>query len=135
MVTTLGAAYASDWDTFGKIAAGMEGMRILTGGEVDIVGTITGMKYRNRDTYARAPEHHHHYYTRVYHEPSSRVWVPHTVWKKKWVPRHKEYDPELGEIIVEGHYIKYQVEQGGHWEYTGRPRYKPNRRDYSWRRY
>ncbi|MFC1632191.1 hypothetical protein ACFL1I_02665 [Candidatus Omnitrophota bacterium] len=40
--------------------------------------------------------------------------------KRKWVPEHREYDPRLGQVIVEGHYIKYQVQKGGHWQHSGK---------------
>jgi hypothetical protein len=37
-------ANASDWETFGKVMAGIEGLRVITGGEVDIVGSLTGVR-------------------------------------------------------------------------------------------
>ena len=39
-------AYASDWDKAGKVLTAIEGIRILTGGNVDIIGTITGVNRR-----------------------------------------------------------------------------------------
>ena len=102
-------AYASDWDVAGKVLTGIEGLRILTGGKVDVIGNIAGIARDKRD------EEHCYTYRRKEH--LSRVWVPHFVWEKRWVSEHKEYDPQWGEIVVEGHFIKYRVERGGHWEY------------------
>ena len=116
---TLAAAspgYASDWDKAGKALAIIEGARIITGGNIDLIGNLTGINRNswfssgrgNRGddcrTYARAPRR------------PERVWVPHYVWKKKYIPGHEEYDEKYGNIIVEEHYIKYRVENGGHWE-------------------
>lgn len=101
--------YASDWDVAGKVLTGIEGLRILTGGKVDVIGNVTGIGRDRRDR-----GRHYGYRHR---EHCRRVWMPRFVWKKKWVPEHREYDARLGEIIVEGHYIKYKVERGGHWEY------------------
>jgi len=105
-------SYASDWDKAGKALTIIEGVRILTGGKVDIVGALTGIN--EPDTYVyqtRHPRWHKQKY-KVY---SKRVWVPHLVWKKKYIPKHQEYDERYGKIIVEGHYIRYQVENGGRW--------------------
>ncbi|UCC95274.1 MAG: hypothetical protein JSW40_00575 [Candidatus Omnitrophota bacterium] len=106
--------YGSDWDKVGKIFAGIEGLRILTGGNVDVVGTFTGIN--NNDRYiVRRSKHHHHTYGRG--GSCRRIWAPRFTWKKRWIPTHKEYDEELGEIIVEGHYIKYKINNGGYWTY------------------
>jgi hypothetical protein len=111
--------YASDWDTVGKIFAGIEGVRILTGDRVDIIGTITGIKgdghHKHRDSRRHKDRHTSHVY--VYQDSCPKVWVPQVVWKRKYIPEHTEYDPRYGEIIVEGHYIKYQVQEGGYWSY------------------
>ena len=97
--------YASDWDKAGKAFAIIEGVRVLTRGSVDIIGTITGINQNPK--YARNYRHQ-------YCQPK-KIWVPHMVWERKYVPEHREYSPQYGEIIVEGHYIRYQVERGGHW--------------------
>ena len=107
------ASFASDWDVAGKVLTGIEGLRILTRGGVDIIGNITGIKEKR---YTTGQGHHKHDYRR--HEDCHRVWVPRFVWKKKWIPTHKEYDKRFGEIVVKGHYIKYKVERGGYWDYT-----------------
>jgi hypothetical protein len=112
--------YASDWDKAGKILTAFEGIRVLSGGNVDIIGSITGINKNNR--YART-EKHDYTCTKKHNrcevsKPkccSCDVWVPHMVWKRKYVPEHKEYSKEHGTIIVEAHYIRYRVEQGGHW--------------------
>lgn len=111
------AAQASDWDVAGKILTGIEGMRILTGGRVDIIGTITGIEpdQKHQVVYSKP-----YRYKRNRHNSSRRIWVPDYVWKKKWVPKHTEYDPELGEIIVGGHYLRYKIETGGHWGYSSK---------------
>jgi hypothetical protein len=113
-------SYASDWDKAGKALAIIEGARILTGGNVDIIGNITGIN-RNRGNQGFLGGYNQcrpqRSYSRTYASAPQRVWVPHYVWRKKYIPEHEEYSPEYGTIIVEGHYIKYQAEDGGHWEY------------------
>ena len=112
LFTTAVPLYASDWDKVGKALAGIEGMRLLTGGNIDILGTVTGMNARNRQSQQRTVIHH------VYEPAPQRVWVPpREVWAKKWVPEYTTYDDELGEIVVEGHYIKYRTEKEGYWTY------------------
>ncbi len=110
VVIFLTPGYASDWDTAGKIFAGIEGMRVLSGGNIDIIGSMTGIN--------RHKGHSHTSYAKCHPHCSHRVWVPKMVWKKKYVPQHKEYSEKYGEIIVESHYIKYQVERGGKWIYA-----------------
>ena len=104
--------YASDWDKAGKVLTIIEGARILTGGKVDIIGTLTGTKQDvasgryegyHRGDQVRGPRY------------SRRVWIPHLVCKREYIPQHEEYSERYGRIIVEGHYITYQVEDGGHW--------------------
>ncbi|MBN2483928.1 MAG: hypothetical protein JXD21_06995 [Candidatus Omnitrophica bacterium] len=106
--------YASDWDKAGKILTVVEGMRILTGGKVDIVGNITGIN--KPYSYAPARPSRARY---VHSRPArpEKVWVPHYVWRNEYVPAHREYQPGYGSVVVEGHYVQYQVEQGGHWEW------------------
>jgi len=112
--TAVAPVYASDWDKAGKALTIIEGLRILTGGRVDFIGNIAGIN-RNAE-YAR--ETHHDYYVKEEirrHHPR-RVWVPHFVWKRKYIPRHEEYIRGRGLVIIEAHYIEYRVEEGGHWE-------------------
>jgi hypothetical protein len=106
--------YASDWDKAGKILTGIEAVRILTGGNVDIIGSMTGVKPRTevleRQAYVyRGPSRHSEY---------NKIWVPNYVWIKEYVPRHTEYVAPYGKVLVEGHYVTRQVESGSHWEYT-----------------
>lgn len=110
----LTSAYASDWDVAGKVLTGITGLRILTGGKVDIIGAITGSGRARDRKYAPSEPRH---YSKVRQQPCKRVWVAHYVWKKEWVPEHTEFDNNLGEVVVEGHYIRYKVESGGYWEY------------------
>jgi hypothetical protein len=116
-------SFASDWDKAGKVFAVTEGFRILTGGAVDILGSITGVKQRehareNRGHFER--DEHPRYIVRREFRPEpvrvERIWVPHLVWREKFVPEHSEYKPGYGNIWVGAHYEKYQVEEGGHWE-------------------
>ena len=101
-------AFASDWDVAGKVLTGVEGVRIVTGGKIDPIGAMIGFMrdpqpdQQNRYAYARK-------------EHSRRVWVPHYVWKKEYIPEHREYSERYGRFIVEGHFIRYRVENGGHW--------------------
>jgi len=115
-------SYASDWDKAGKILTGIEGVRIITGGKFDLIGNMFGIS--NKTQYPRGYNSQHrvknnnkHTYSKRQY-CSHRTWIPNYVWKKKYVPKHTEYDPEYGEVIVEGHYIRYQVEQGGKWIQT-----------------
>ena len=107
--------YSSDWDKVGKAAAVTEGFRILTGGKVDILGNIVGIPKRSS---GGAYEDDYRYEAKRDHRRSKQVWVPQIVWKKKYISRHREYSEKYGEIIVEGHYIRYQVEEGGRWEWV-----------------
>ncbi|MFH1857875.1 MAG: hypothetical protein ABH845_03100 [Candidatus Omnitrophota bacterium] len=102
---------ASDWDKAGKALAVMEGVRIITGGNVDLIGNVTGI---NRPRGYGQPQGYRHQEVRPGHR-SDCVWVPRLVWVKKYVPRHEEYSEKYGTIIIEAHYIKYQVERGGQW--------------------
>lgn len=108
------SSHASDWDKAGKALAVIEGARILTGGNVDIIGNIIGIGRGSvfssrRGNRCRA-------YTRTARHHSDRIWVPNYVWKKKRVPRHEEYHRKYGTIVVESHYIRCRVERGGHWK-------------------
>jgi hypothetical protein len=101
----------------------IEGVRIFTGGKVDIIGTITGINRPRQEAreynYSRDSDHQQYANRGRGHgryERYERVWVPYYVWKEKYVPRHTEYRPGYGEVVVEGHYERYQVEEGGHWE-------------------
>ena len=111
-------SYASDWDVAGKVFAGIEGIRILTGGNVDVIGTMTGINNNNDRHNDRAwyPGNKNKKWTKQCSHSSHRVWVPRMVWKKKYIPKHTEYSKKYGKIVVEGHYIRYQVENGGRWE-------------------
>ena len=48
--------YSSDWDKAGKALTIIEGMRILTAGKVDILGTLTGIN-RQEHSYSRSYRH------------------------------------------------------------------------------
>lgn len=111
-------AQASDWDTAGKILTGIAGLRLLTGGKVDILGTVTGVN-KNNYHYQRQEKHKHQtaHCCICNHCSTNRVWVTHTTWKKKYIPQHTEYDPHRGKVIVEAHYIKYKDDSSGYWVY------------------
>ncbi|MFH1655665.1 MAG: hypothetical protein ABH954_03540 [Candidatus Omnitrophota bacterium] len=106
--------YASDWDKAGKVFAIIEGVRVLTGGNVDVIGTITGIN-RPKTTYVHHTGGRSHYARAKKHHHSDDCWVSHYIWKKKYISEHREYDERYGEIIVEGHYIEYKVQDGGRW--------------------
>jgi len=105
--------YASDWGKFGKVMAGIEGLRILTGGNVDVVGALTGINNDRHQpqvvtastTYIVRERPRHH----------QRIWVPNKVWINEYVPAHYEYVPGRGQVYIGGHYVQYEVEQGGYW--------------------
>jgi hypothetical protein len=118
-------SYASDWDKAGKILTAFEGLRIISRGEVDILGNLTGIdkdtEYAHRKHHSRrrrARRHHrrpHKHYAK-HHGCYQEIWVPQYEWRRKYIPKHKVHDPELGKIIVEGHYVKYKVESGGYFK-------------------
>lgn len=110
-------AYASDWDVAGKILTGIIGVRLLSAGKVDIIGTMTGI---GRDESREIVYKKYHNYGPGSHNGSRRTWVADYVWKKKWIPKHTEYDKKLGTVIIPGHYVMYKVQTGGRWEYIGR---------------
>ena len=127
-------SFASDWDKAGKAFAIIEGVRVLTGGAVDVIGTITGINRPREQVYTREvvyakgdghrgrfdrddrPRGHAYGHDKHFRQCERRVWVPHYVWIEKYVPEHTEYRPGYGNVVVEGHYEKCQVEEGGHWE-------------------
>ncbi|MFH1360472.1 MAG: hypothetical protein ABIJ41_05480 [Candidatus Omnitrophota bacterium] len=104
---------ASDWDKAGKALTIIEGVRVLTGGKVDLIGKITGIDREPRYVHRGRPAS---YRAKDYYPCKERVWVPHYTWKRKYIPKHKEYDGHRGYVIIRGHYVRYQVENGGHWE-------------------
>ncbi len=122
-------SYASDWDKAGKVLVVTEGLRIITGGAVDILGTVTGTKQRsearNRQQdqgcdYGRGDDYRDSRYARHDRRPEirryERVWVPHYVIRERYIPAHGEYRPGYGQVWVSGYYEKYEVQEGGHWE-------------------
>ena len=117
-------SFASDWDKAGKALAIIEGVRVVTGGAVDVIGTITGINRPREESreYARVREYERPQYTRGYaygrrshFEECERIWVPRYVWKEKYIPRYIEYRHGR-KVVVEGHYERYLVKEGGHWE-------------------
>jgi len=123
---TAAPSFASDWDKAGKALTIIEGLRLITGGRVDVVGSIAGIGKKSDGEYAhvkyRKDRQHHrrhkHKVKRQYICTIERAWVPHYEWRTKHIPSHATYDDELGKILVEEHYVKYKVKQGGHWEET-----------------
>ena len=130
VIGTYASCFASDWDKAGKILTVLEGVRVVTGGKVDLIGTVTGINRPREDArervyvmqeYQRGPvvsdyREHGSYRSDRHFREYRRVWVPHYVWKVQYVPRHVEYRPGHHRVVVEGHYEKYKVETGGHWE-------------------
>ena len=119
---TAGPAFASDWDKAGIALTGIEGLRVITGGKVDLVGSVFGLNrdsgsHRKYSGHQKAQKRSHRYARpKRNYNCHARIWVPHYQWTKKYIPKHEEHDKRLGKVIVEGHYIKYQVSRGGHWE-------------------
>lgn len=97
-----------DWARAGKALTVIEGLRVVTGGDLDVIGKVTGIDRGRRPRHERIARH--------YACREDRVWVPEYRWEKRYVHEHESYDPEYGEILVEGHYIRYQVEDGGYWK-------------------
>ncbi|MCX5701591.1 MAG: hypothetical protein NTW64_01235 [Candidatus Omnitrophica bacterium] len=128
--------FASDWDKAGKALTIIEGLRVFTGGAVDIIGTITGINRPRQETreysYSRDSDRRQYASNNGWqrgqdkYERCERVWVPHYAWKVKYVPTYTEYRPGYGEVIVEAHYERYQVEEGGHWEIRYDREYRPS---------
>ena len=102
--------FASDWDVAGKVLTGIEGLRIITGGKVDLIGNIAGINNNRNPGGNRIYSYARYQYN--YCEP---IWVSHYVWKKKWIPGHYEYRKRERRVFIPGHYVKYKVERGGHW--------------------
>ncbi len=109
-------SYASDWDKAGKALAVIEGVRIITGGNVDLIGNITGISKNNSRSSTRSNNNRSYAKNYSSHTRRARTWVPHYVWEKQYIPEHEEYSERYGNIIVEGHYIRYQAEDSGHWK-------------------
>ena len=107
------SAFASDWDVAGKVLTGVEGVRIVTGGRVDPIGRM--IEFIQGEP-RRTQQEERYVYRYRDTEPSRREWISHYVWRKKYIPEHTEYSEKYGQIIVEAHYIRYRVEEGGHWE-------------------
>jgi len=105
-------AFASDWDVAGKVLTGIEGARIVSGGRIDPIGKMIEFIQGPR----RNQQEERYVYRYKETKPSQREWVSHYVWKKKYIPEHTEYSEKYGQIVVEAHYIRYKVEEGGHWE-------------------
>ncbi len=112
-------SFASDWDNAGKILASTEGLRILTKGNIDILGNITGISSKKCLSSKTTNKYKHCAHCK-------RIWVPNFIWKKKWISTHKDYNSKLGKIIVEGHYIRYKVEKGGQWKHLCKNNYSKN---------
>lgn len=116
-------SYASDWDKAGKALAIIEGIRVVTGGKVDVIGAIAGINNPHQEVrgyrYSREPGYNRYADRNVgrgRYEQYERTWIPHYVWRERYVPRHTEHRPGFGKVVIEGHYERYQVQEGGHWE-------------------
>ncbi|MDD5347096.1 MAG: hypothetical protein PHT59_00625 [Candidatus Omnitrophica bacterium] len=116
--------FASDWDKAGKVLAVFEGLRVLTGGKADVIGTVTGINQprqqaRDRDCdrggYARHDRGNHYGWSQHERCTAERVWVPHYMVKEEFVPGHIEYR-DGRRIMVDAHYERVEVQEGGHWE-------------------
>lgn len=119
LFTTAGIGSASDWDKAGKILTVMEGLRFVSGGNIDVIGGLTDAVHGNNGRYHHKArrDRKHRRYVKHRHCSTQKTWIPEYEWKKEWVPAHEQHHAQYGTIHVEGHYFKYQVECGGHWEY------------------
>ena len=105
-----------DWATAGKVLAIIEGARVLTGGNLDLIGTVTGTNRGTWNQGHRENRANRYAMGRPCDRTPGRVWVTNYVWQKKYIPEHEEYSQEYGTIIVGEHYIMYKVENDGYWE-------------------
>ncbi|MFA5261081.1 MAG: hypothetical protein WC450_07635, partial [Candidatus Omnitrophota bacterium] len=78
------SGFASEWDKAGKALTIIEGLRILSGGDIDVIGNLTGT--------ARADHRRGDHPRQVAHrrECSRKVWVPHYQWERRYIPEHEE---------------------------------------------
>jgi hypothetical protein len=115
MMSVVVPVYAGDWDVFGKVMAGVEGLRVLSNGKVDIIGSVTGVdKKKHKEKRKRSS-----------HDNSCRVRIPEKkAWKRIYIPEHEEYSEEYGRIIVEGHYIRCKAGQKGPKKHRRRQSYR-----------
>jgi hypothetical protein len=110
-------AYASDWDKAGIILTGIEGLRIVSGGNVDLIGSMFGIgNQKNHVEYSYEYRSKHHKKFTNRYQCFEKVWVPHYVWERRYVPKHVECRDGHKKVIVEAHYIEHKIERGGHWE-------------------
>jgi hypothetical protein len=119
--------FASDWEVAGKVLTGLEGLRVISGGEIDVIGTITGINRRN----CHSRQNFYQYEVNINNGHHQRQWVPDYVWEERWVPAHREYDSyRRCTVLIPGHYVRYKVERGGHWVYynqRAQPRFHHDR--------
>jgi len=106
--------YASDWDEFGKAMAVVEGLRVLSGGTVDVIGAVTGIDRVSFGVAVRmgGDQYRHHDRPRGHQE---RIWVPEYVQVREYVSGHYEFRHGL-RVYVDGYYVTRTIAQGGHWE-------------------
>lgn len=128
VMITLGAwstpSYAGGWEEAGKVFAAIEGLRILSGGDIDPIGTIIGpreKKYQHRHKRKHSHRRHGRYHRHkrkkyVEYCEVSRVWVPTYVTKRRYVPRSKNYDEYGNLVVTSGHYVVYKEERNGYWK-------------------
>lgn len=109
-------SYASDWDKAGIALTAIEGMRVITGGKVDVIGSLTGINGRQHPRYERGFEPRHQRIARRDMNCIQKVWVPTYSWERKYVPEHEEFHDKQGHVVVEAHYIRYKVQDGGYWQ-------------------
>jgi hypothetical protein len=97
LTTPISKAFASDWDTVGKALTGITGLRIISGGNIDIVGNITGtnMPRNHARAVARKPR-------KIYPSANERAISPKaTAWKKGWVSTHTIYTHSPAVVVIE----------------------------------
>ena len=116
-------SFASDWDKAGIALTVTEGLRVLSGGQIDVIGSVTGI-HRPPDYDHDYPEvsYRHSRHDRVYRNPvllcDKKIWVPHYEWRKRFVPGTVHYEPGYGKVVEAGHFVRVKVQVGGHWEFS-----------------
>ena len=102
-----GLSYAGDddWATAGKVLTVLEGLRVISGGKLDLIGGLVGI---DRDdqwppavihtySYRTGPRYKYTKRNRSKHKITEKVWVPGYGWVKKQRSKHKKHDSDCGE--------------------------------------
>ena len=100
IATSSVTADANDWGTVGKVLTGVTGLRLITGGNVDIIGNLTGINSDRAHTYGRRNTRYYTHSRRCHYMSQ-----PIVVYEKEWVPGYTIHDRYRGTTFIEGYYI------------------------------